>query len=133
MVNRVLKAVLALVVFTALFMDGKLDTRAQPVMPRVQHEKEKNVHQSEAVILHGITMRRVKQLENAVDSLEAKLERAHVVAVRDSVRVENWLVNGFSYGYDHFEPTDSTFLGLIWHRFTRYEISFEPDPARSDQ
>lgn len=69
-------------------------------------------------------------LEARINSLEAMLERAHIVVVRDSVLVESWRIIGISYGFpEHFTPTDSVSLGWIWHHFTRNKISFEPEDS----
>lgn len=73
-------------------------------------------------------------LKVRVDSLEAALERAHVVTVLDSTRYPT----GTS---THLVETDSSGLLVItsskpdsiWLCFTRYEISFEPDPTREEQ
>ena len=71
-----------------------------------------------------VPTRQSKQLETRIDSLEAKLARAHVVVRGDSAKIKNFSGPVVVHPV-YVIPPDS-----IWHRFTRYEISFEPEKSQ---
>ena len=64
-----------------------------------------------------------QRLRIRIDSLEAKLSRAHIVAVRDSeyVKVETFLTGEIKADTVYLWPK------WQWEKRTRYKISFDPE------
>ena len=67
-----------------------------------------------------------QRLSARIDSLEVKLSRAHIVAVRDSeyVKVETFLTGGIKADTVYLWPK------WQWEKRTRYKISFDPEKSQ---